>query len=180
MSGPTIADLVALYEHPAASRPYDEAVTEADHAAQAAEQAIADGAPPALVAAALLHDIGHLLGRLVGDVAADEPHEDVGARHLGRHFGPAVTEPVRLHVEAKRYLCTVEPDYAASLSPASVRSLHLQGGPMTPDEVAAFERLPHAADAVVLRRWDDAAKVPGHRGPPVRSHLGVLRSLARP
>lgn len=155
-------DLVALYRSEKATAMYDEVVTEREHALQAAALAAADGAPPATVAAALLHDVGRLTiawDSAEGEfVAADRAHHSVGERLLGRWFGPEVCAPVGLHVEAKRYLCAVEPEYAESLSPVSVRSLAVQGGPMTPEEVAAFEARPGWEAAVQLRRWDDRAK----------------------
>ena len=156
-------DLFALYASPAARRIYDEDVTELDHALQAAALAAADGAADHLVAAALLHDVGHLVTDdnvpLDGDLTADFEHERVGARYLTRWFGPDVTAPVALHVAAKRYLCAVEPGYFDDLSPSSTRSLRLQGGPMSDLEVEAFQRRPHHVEAVLVRRWDDDAKV---------------------
>ena len=144
---------------------YDEAVTELEHALQAAALARADGAPDHLIAAALLHDVGHLVAHdnvpLDDDLTEDFHHERVGARYLTRWFGPDVTAPIALHVAAKRYLCAVEEGYLAVLSPSSMRSLELQGGPMNDKEVEAFERLPHHVEATLVRRWDDAAKVPG-------------------
>jgi phosphonate degradation associated HDIG domain protein len=142
-----------------------EAVTQLDHALQTARLAEQANAPPELIAAALLHDIGHLLTPYDGR-DRDDQHEELGYRFLARHFGPSVTEPVRLHVPAKRYLCSVDPSYAAALSPASLQSLSVQGGPMTPTEMTAFDALPYAAAAVALRRWDDAAKVVGRVTPP--------------
>jgi predicted HD phosphohydrolase len=116
------------------------------------------------VVAALVHDIGHLLQNLPEDIAdrgSDAHHEDVGHAWLARHFGPEVTEPVRLHVEAKRYLCRVDPGYLKRLSPASVQSLALQGGPFDDAEVREFENRPHYRDAVRLRTWDDARRFGG-------------------
>jgi gamma-butyrobetaine dioxygenase len=142
---------------------FGEAVTETEHALQCAHLAEQAGAAPALIAAALLHDVGHLLHGLPEDVAErgiDGRHEEGGAAWLARYFGPAVVDPVRLHVAAKRYLCAVEPDYHAGLSEASQRSLNLQGGPMAPDEVRCFEQEPWFRSAVAVRRWDDGAKVP--------------------
>jgi phosphonate degradation associated HDIG domain protein len=167
--------LVAVYEVLGEGR-YDEAVTQATHAAQCAALARAAGADDSLVVAALLHDLGHLLG---GDGRAAERtrdlrHEEVAARFLSRWFGTSVTEPIRHHVAAKRYLCAVEPDYHDTLSPASVRSLELQGGVMTADEADAFARLPGAEAAAALRRWDDLAKDPTLVVPPVRSYLDAL------
>lgn len=136
-------------------------VTQRAHALQAAALAEAESAPTAMVAAALLHDIGHLLRRegIAEDV--DDHHEELGKTWLSEHFGPDVTEPVRLHVYAKRYLCAVDKHYFDQLSPASVRSLALQGGPLTEKEVDAFEVHPFREEAVWLRRVDDRAKVPG-------------------
>ena len=137
-------------------------INQRQHALQAAWLAEQEAAGPALVTAALLHDIGHMVHDLGRDPAAagiDDRHEELGQAWLIRWFGPAVTEPVRLHVAAKRYLCAVERGYFDRFSPDSVLSLSLQGGPMSAEEVAAFEALPESAAAVRLRRWDEAAKV---------------------
>lgn len=144
---------------------YDESVTQVEHALQCGAHAHAAGAEDAVVLAAFLHDIGHLLLDEHDEnrdfLDADLHHENVGARFLATWFDEAVTVPVELHVPAKRYLCAIEPEYAAGLSAASVRSLAVQGGPMTDTEVAAFERRPHHEAAVAIRRWDDDAKVAG-------------------
>lgn len=140
-----------------------EDVTQLQHALQCAQLAEDEGASPALITAALLHDIGHMLEEDFEDAPAhdeDRRHEDLGDAFLSKWFGPDVTEPVRLHVDAKRYLCAVEPDYFDSLSPMSRHSLMLQGGPMSETEVAEFEAGPYAQDAVRLRRWDDRGKDP--------------------
>jgi gamma-butyrobetaine dioxygenase len=152
-----IAAIVDLLEQLGGSAYLGEPVTQLAHALQAAAAAEQAGAPPALVAAALLHDVGHLLP------AAESPgtHEEVGARWLARFFGPEVVEPIRLHVPAKRYLCFAEADYRAGLSAASLVSLRVQGGPFTAQEAERFRRGPHAEAALALRRWDEAAKVPG-------------------
>jgi gamma-butyrobetaine dioxygenase len=158
---------------------FGEAVTETEHALQTAHLARTSGAPDELITAALLHDVGHLLHGLGEDVAErgiDARHERGGADWLARHFTPAVVDPVRLHVEAKRYLCAIDPAYLAGLSPASTRSLHLQGGPHTEEEVRAFEREPFFADAVALRRWDDGAKVPGLAVPGLEEYRCCLRA----
>jgi len=177
-----IDSLIELYASPAATRLYDEYVTELDHALQAAALARADGASDHLVAAALLHDVGHLVGDdnvgLDDELTDDFHHERVGARYLTQSFGPAVTAPVALHVAAKRYLCTVEPAYLAGLSPSSVRSLGLQGGPMSADEVEAFERRPHHEAAVLVRRWDDLAKVAGLAVADFEDYRPLLLGLA--
>ncbi len=139
-----------------------EAVTQLQHALQAATLAEQADAPGALIAAAVLHDYGHLLHNFGEDCAEngiDDHHENLGAKQLTKFFGPDVTEPVRFHVSAKRYLCATEPDYYAGLSEASVLSLKLQGGPFTEEEAAEFIAQPHAEAGVRLRRWDDQAKV---------------------
>jgi [1-hydroxy-2-(trimethylamino)ethyl]phosphonate dioxygenase len=157
-----------------------EPVTLTEHMLQSASAAEEDGAPPELVAAAVLHDFGHLVHDLPADSAdhgVDTLHEDVGARYLERHFPPAVTEPIRLHVASKRYLCAVEPAYLAELSAASRHSLDLQGGPFSPEEAEAFRRLPHAEAAVRLRRYDDIAKLPGAPTPPLEHYRPLLESV---
>jgi phosphonate degradation associated HDIG domain protein len=173
----TIAELFATRGH---REYFGEAVSEEEHALQAAHLAERDRADDALVAAALLHDIGHLLHGFGEDVAErgiDARHEEIGHAWLTRRFRPPVADPVRLHVDAKRYLCATDPAYLDRLSPASKRSLDLQGGPFTLAEVAAFERHPHHAAAVRLRRWDDAAKVPGWAVPALAHYLPRLRAL---
>ena len=180
--------LAALFTSEGAADYLGEPVTVAQHLLQAAALAVAAGAADALVAAALLHDTGHLRG---ADPLADEQqlsgrelmsgtdnaHGERGAAWLARWFPAAVTEPVRLHVSAKRYLCTAEPGYLDLLSPASVYTLSLQGGPMTEDEAAAFAEDPHAADAVAVRRWDDAAKDPAAEVPSFGRYRSLLEGL---
>lgn len=149
----------------AGHRHYGEsAVSQFEHAVQCAMLAEREDASPALVIAALLHDFGHLVNP--DDSAAtqrreDCKHEEIGAEVLGRWFGTAVTLPVRLHVPAKRYLTATDAAYAASLSPGSALSLELQGGPFWPGAVQRFAAKPGAAEAIRLRRWDEAAKVRG-------------------
>jgi len=145
-----------------------EAVTQAEHALQAAWLAEQADGDDAMVAAALLHDVGHLVHDLGEDCAeggVDDRHEEHGAAWLAEWFPPAVTEPIRLHVPAKRYRCAVDADYHARLSPASQLSLQLQGGPFTESECREFESLPHSTAAVRLREFDDTAKVQGLETP---------------
>ena len=154
-------------------------VNQRAHAHQAAHLAEQSGCDAALIVAALVHDIGHMVHDLGEDPAedgVDDHHEDLGAAWLEVRFGPAVTEPVRLHVAAKRYLCGKEADYFARLSPDSVRSLALQGGPMSAADIAAFEARPHRAEAVQLRRFDEAAKVKGLEVPDVAHYVPHIRA----
>ena len=147
---------------------YGEGISQLDHALQCAAFAERDGADAALVTATLLHDIGHLLHDLPADVAdsgVDTQHEASGSAWLSRHFGPEVTEPVRMHVAAKRYLATMEPGYFDRLSDASKLSLRLQGGPMTATQADTFAAEPFFADAIRLRRWDEEGKIIDYRGP---------------
>lgn len=159
-----------------------EMVTQEAHALQAAACAMADAADELLVAAALLHDIGHLLHELPDDApekGIDDHHENSGARFIEAHFGPEVCEPIRLHVAAKRYLTAVEPDYLAKLSEPSIVSLQLQGGPMSAEEQETFRAHPHWEAAVRLRRYDDEAKVPGANTPAVSDFTGLLYRLVK-
>lgn len=159
-----------------------EAITQEAHALQAAALAEHDGQAAHVIVAALLHDIGHLYEPGFAealDKAADGRHEMIGQALLKRWFGPNVTEPVRLHVAAKRYLCATRPHYFATLSPASVRSLALQGGPMSADEVARFEAEPHWRDAVQVRLYDDLAKDPEMVTPDLAHFLPYVEAETR-
>ena len=161
---------------------FGEPVSQTEHALQTAWLAEQAGAAPDLVAAALLHDIGHLL------VSDDEPpdttsgdpgHAEAAAAFLARGFVESVVETVRLHVPAKRYLCTVEPGYPSHLTPASQVSLGHQGGLMTPAAAAAFVAHPQAGDALALRRWDEMARVPGLATPSLAHFRPCLEAAAR-
>jgi phosphonate degradation associated HDIG domain protein len=173
-----IDDIFRIFETNGDEAYFGEPVSQKEHALQAACQAEQEGASPELVVAALLHDVGHLLHGLGEDIAAhgvDARHEDAGEAWLARHFPPEVTEPVKLHVAAKRYLCRVHPEYLAQLSPASVQSLALQGGPFDEGEVREFERHRYFREAVRLRQWDDRAKSPGLRVPELEHYRAALR-----
>jgi gamma-butyrobetaine dioxygenase len=137
---------------------YGEGVTQIEHALQCAALAEADGAAPSLVVAALLHDVGHLFEEEAAALRSDDHHERAGAQALAGLFGPAVIQPIALHVAAKRYLCFCEPAYFDALSPASKASLKLQGGPFDAAQAAIFEAQPHWRDALSLRRYDDTGK----------------------
>lgn len=157
-------------------------VTQLEHALQCAALAESSGACDALVAAALLHDLGHLIqdedarGEL--DASRDDLHQYIALPFLRRWFGPQVLEPIRLHVDAKRWLCAAEPGYLAALSTGSRRSLELQGGAFSSEQAAAFLKKPHAADAIALRRWDDRAKTAGLDVPSFAAYRPLLREVA--
>jgi [1-hydroxy-2-(trimethylamino)ethyl]phosphonate dioxygenase len=139
-------------------------VSQYEHAVQCAALAEQAGAGSALITAALFHDIGHLVEReryALIERGEDAHHEKAGATYLAKWFGADVTEPVRLHVPAKRYLTVADPGYAGRLSPASTRSLAAQGGPFTPVEAEAFRKEPFAEQAIALRLWDEDAKIGG-------------------
>jgi phosphonate degradation associated HDIG domain protein len=148
----------------------NEAVTQLAHALQCAWLAEKSGAPDATVAACLLHDIGHMVlddDAEAAEEGVDLQHEQIGADYLAQWFGPAVTQPVRLHVAAKRYLCATEPTYFSTLSPASVTSLNVQGGAFDPRAAEHFAAQPFMSEAIRLRRWDDHAKRADAETPPI-------------
>lgn len=160
----------------------DERVSQLDHALQCATLAEREGAPASLISAALLHDIGHLsnlAARSAVDSGVDARHEEIGVAVLEPWFGPAVLEPIRLHVAAKRYLTRIDPYYLHQLSWGSVRSLEVQGGSMSEQDAAAFIAAPFAADAVRLRRWDDLAKMKGLATPPLEHFRPYLQQALR-
>lgn len=173
--------LLGFYERGGGEAYFGEAVTMTEHGLQAASFAQAAGASEALVVAALLHDIGHLVVSVPDDIAqwtGDAHHELIGGQWLARHFGPDVSEPVRLHVPAKRYLCATDAAYFGKLSAASVRTLELQGGRMTPAEVAAFEAERYGRDALLLRRCDDQGKVAGLQTAQFAHYRAMIERLA--
>lgn len=179
----TLDDLLALYRQRAGQMYGLAAVTQLQHGLQSARLAAAAGLGDAMVAAALFHDVGHLVVGREQDLAArgiDDRHERSGGRILDRLFGPTVSAPVSLHVSAKRYLCAIEPGYFALLSADSVRSLALQGGPMSHDEALAFNRLEHGQQAVALRRIDEQAKDPDAVAPALEHYLPLIEGLLRP
>lgn len=153
-----------------------EAVSQLQHALQCAHLAEISGAADTLIAACLLHDVGHLIQNDLHD-APKEDHALVGARFLAQWFDAPVTEPVRQHADAKRFLVAYDPLYFGTLSPASRRSLQWQGGAMMPAEMEAFINQPYARDALALRRWDDRAKDPAAIVPPPAHYRELLDAL---
>jgi len=174
-----VAELTDLFTRLGGLR-YGEDVSQLEHAVQTAHHATLDGAPPALIAAALLHDVGHMMqksGEDAADHGIDTRHEHISAGYLARAFPPEVTEPIRLHVAAKRYRVAIDPTYLERLSAASLQSLALQGGPMTPDEVATFLAEPAAREALRLREYDEAGKAPEAEVADFAAYHDLLRDL---
>lgn len=178
----SIDEVLELFDAHGDNR-YDEELSQRDHAVQTAALARAAGAGDALVVAALLHDIGHLLDLAAGGTV-DAPrlarHEQVGATALSALFDRSVTAPIELHVEAKRYLITVEPDLMDRLSSGSRASLVRQGGPMDDTELVRFRARPGFAEACALRRWDDDGKVDGLAVPPLSEYRPTIERVLRP
>ncbi|MEQ8654685.1 MAG: phosphonate metabolism protein/1,5-bisphosphokinase (PRPP-forming) PhnN [Kiloniellales bacterium] len=172
--------LFSLLRDKGGARYGGEAVTQLQHALQAAHLAESAGASDAQIVAALLHDIGHMRIDDEGLAARgrDGRHEEAGAAFLRLSFGPSVTEPVRLHVDAKRTLCAIDPNYVASLSPASLTSLRVQGGPYSPRDAEAFRAFPFAEEALALRRWDDLAKDPAATAPDLQHFKAKAEALS--
>ena len=177
-----VDEIMELFARHGATAYHGEHVSQTEHALQAADLARRDRAPNWLIVAALLHDLGHLLDGQEEDLVErgiNGRHETAGWAWLTKHFGAEVTEPVRLHVDAKRYLCTVDPQYIKGLSSASCSSLSLQGGLMDADERLRFESNPFYRDAVQLRHWDDTAKVPSLKVPGLEYYRNHLEAAIR-
>ena len=178
----TVNDVFDLLAAGGGAAYFGEPVTVLEHSLQAAWFVKKKSGNEALIAAALLHDLGHLLhseGEDAADHGLDTRHEELAAEMLAEHLPATVIDPIRLHVAAKRYLCQAEPHYLAGLSTASVESLALQGGPMTATESAAFLALANAHEAITLRRADDAAKVKGLAVPALESYRALVESQWR-
>ncbi|HKD55839.1 MAG TPA: HD domain-containing protein [Steroidobacteraceae bacterium] len=175
-------EILRIYATGGAGAYFGEQVSMREHALQSAHFARLDGASDALVLASLLHDIGHLLEELpeeIGEWTEDARHEQSGARWLAPRFDVSISEPVRLHVAAKRYLCATDATYLSRLSAASVHTLRLQGGPMSTGEAAQFEREPFAGEALHVRRWDDQGKVAGLETAALASYVPLIDRAAR-
>lgn len=178
---PLASKITALFDELGGSRYGEEEVTQLQHALQCGQLAMQANAAPALIAAAFLHDIGHILNgdELPNDSAAnlDDDHEAIGYQFLLEHFGAQIADPVRLHVVAKRYLCTTQPNYEGKLSPTSRKSFHDQGGNMSSSEIEEFESEPYFRDALQLRIWDDTAKDPQARTPSLEEFARIVETV---
>jgi phosphonate degradation associated HDIG domain protein len=175
-------EILAIYARRGSDAYFGEAINMSEHGLQAAYFAQTAGASEALILAALLHDIGQLLGSVPDDIAEwkrDAHHELAGSRWLAARFGPSVYEPVRLHVPAKRYLCATDSTYFGRLSAASVQTLKLQGGPMALAEVAAFEAETYHRDALLVRRCDDQGKIAGFQTPDFNHYRALIDRAAK-
>lgn len=175
-----VAFIGDIFERRGAESYLGEQVTMSEHMLQGAWLAEQDGAADDLVAAALLHDIGHYtseFGTYSPDDTKDKHHDEAGAAILAPFFPPVITECARLHVAAKRYLCASDPGYFARLSPASVHTLSLQGGQMNEEEIAAFETNPFHREALRVRIWDDGGKVPGMKTRAFSDYAGLLQRV---
>jgi len=176
-----VDEIRLLFEQSGSSMYAGEPVTQTEHALQAAELGRQAGASDPLVAAALLHDIGHLLHDLGEDIAkegVDDEHERRGAEWLAGCFPPSVSQPVLLHVMAKRYRCAVDSAYLDQLSPASLLSLQLQGGPLDEQQASNYRADPFYEDSLLLRSWDEAAKVPGEETESLEFFLQYVSRVA--
>ena len=176
-----IQQIESLFERRGHCQYGDEAVSQWQHAAQCAQLAIEASSSDATVVAALLHDIGHIVGAesLPENCESnlDDLHESVGHKFLANHFPASIVDPIRLHVAAKRYLCTTQPSYQSNLSPTSLKSFMDQGAQMSRDELAAFESEPHCEAAIELRQWDDLAKDPAKPNPSFHEFTAHIQSV---
>jgi phosphonate degradation associated HDIG domain protein len=174
------AKIIAAYIKANGQSNYDESVTQYQHAIQSAYQAKQNGSSELLVSGALLHDLGHLLvNENTNDSAFLEEnlnHEEIAAKYLAAYFPEEVLSAIRLHVPAKRYICTVDDEYYNQLSLASKRSFMVQGGKMTKEEIAKFEDEPYYREAVTLRKWDDNAKKANAEVPEIEVYEQELES----
>ena len=173
-----VDEIRLLFEESGSGMYAGEPVTQTEHALQAAQLAWQSGASDSLVAAALLHDVGHLLhdhGEDIAQQGVDDEHERLGAEWLTASFPPAVSQPVLLHVMAKRYRCAVDPAYLDQLSAASLLSLQLQGGPLDQQQVSQYQENPYYEESLLLRSWDEAAKIPGQETESLEFFLQYVR-----
>ncbi len=179
-SATIVAFLAGIFERRGAEEYLGEPVTIAEHMLQGAHAAEQRGEPEAIIVAALLHDIGHFtsdFGTFSMEDTEDRHHEDAGADILERFFPRIVTDCVRCHVDAKRYLCAISPDYVGRLSAASLHSLSLQGGPMSAEEITLFETNPNLDAIIKIRHLDDEGKVEGLETPPFAHFAPMIQRV---
>lgn len=175
-----VAFLGDIFERRGGEEYLGEPVTMAEHMLQGAHLAEKQGEDEIIVVAALLHDIGHFtseFGMFSMEDTHDKYHEEAGAAVLEAFFPSLVVDCVRLHVAAKRYICATDPRYFSELSAASIHSLGLQGGPMNPEEIAAFELNPNVREIVRVRRLDDAGKVAGMVTPTFEHYAPMVQRI---
>ena len=181
-AGNIVEFIADIFERRGAESYLGEPVTMSEHMLQGAWLAEQDGAPEELVAAALLHDIGHYtseFGTYSPEDVEDKHHDEAGGEVLAPFFPPVIVECVRLHVSAKRYLCATDPTYFSKLSPASVHTLSLQGGPMSAEEVAEFRSNPFHDEAVRVRIWDEGGKVANMKTRAFRDYVPLLERVVK-
>ncbi|MBZ9867377.1 HD domain-containing protein [Mesorhizobium sp. CA15] len=181
-AGNIVEFIADIFERRGAESYLGEPVTMSEHMLQGAWLAEQDGAPEELVAAALLHDIGHYtseFGTYSPDDVEDKHHDEAGGEVLAPFFPPVIVECVRLHVSAKRYLCATDPTYFSKLSPASVHTLSLQGGPMSAEEVAEFRSNPFHDEAVRVRIWDEGGKIADMKTRAFRDYVPLLERVVK-
>jgi len=180
-----LADIALLFARLGAHQYSGEPVTQLEHALQTAHLAEQSEADDELVTACLLHDLGHLLNDQSIDASdtptlrgVDDTHQYFALPFLRGLFSDRVLDAIKLHVDAKRYLCQARPSYFDKLSADSKRSLELQGGVFDAAQAQAFIALPGARDAVMLRLWDDLAKQEGLSTPTLAHFLARARRCA--
>ncbi|MDX8439329.1 (R)-1-hydroxy-2-trimethylaminoethylphosphonate oxygenase [Mesorhizobium australafricanum] len=181
-TGNIVEFIADIFERRGAESYLGEPVTMSEHMLQGAWLAEQDGAPEELVAAALLHDIGHYtseFGTYSPDDVEDKHHDEAGAEVLAPFFPQVIVECVRLHVSAKRYLCATDPTYFSKLSPASVHTLSLQGGPMSAEEVEEFRSNPFHEEAVRVRIWDEGGKIADMKTRAFRDYVPLLERVVK-
>jgi len=179
----TLSEVVSLLERRGQNQYGMEAINQLEHALQCAHLADQAGETTETVVASLLHDLGHLLaaereGVKEKNADQDDLHQYMALPFLRGLFTDAVLEPIRLHVDAKRYLCFIDASYWGDLSNASKHSLELQGGVFNEEQAQAFMAQPFAAEAVRLRRYDDLAKMPAKVVPTLPFYNTHLQQVA--